>query len=187
MASPAASPLNRGEYIRLKKAVKISMVREYEKILDLGSMEGRLKAFLPDNCDYTGVDLHPKDRAILAHNLEQGLPEEIMKEDFDVVFMNEFIEHIENFKSILRECKEILSDKGRIIITTPSSNRFIIKEDPTHIHCFRRTNMENLARICGLKLTKTVGTYVFLPFLNIYLPTDQTIYSDVMLFRLDKE
>jgi len=180
-----ASSLNCGEYLRLKKAVEISIVDGQEKILDLGSMDGRLKTFLPEDCDYTDVDLYPKDKTILAHNLEKGLPPQLMNSKFDVIFMNEFIEHVENFKSLLLQCKEILSDKGRIIISTPSSNSFIIKEDPTHIHCFRRTNMENLAEICGLKLTKTVGTYVRLPVLNIYIPTHQTVYSDVILYRLE--
>jgi hypothetical protein len=55
----------------------------------------------------------------------------------------------------------------------------------THIHCFRKTNMENLARICGLKVTKIIGSYIFIPIFNLAIPTNQTIYSDVIIYKLE--
>jgi hypothetical protein len=101
--------------------------------------------------------------------------------------MNEFIEHVVNFKTLLTTCRKILSDKGRIIISTPAPSRFIIRGDPTHIHCFRKTNMKNLVKICGLRVTKCVSTYISIPILNKYIPVSQTFYSEVLIYRLELE
>ncbi|MCD6226396.1 MAG: class I SAM-dependent methyltransferase, partial [Candidatus Aenigmarchaeota archaeon] len=163
--------------LRFKKIIKIAQPRTGEKILDLGCYEGTIKSYIPFDVDYTGIDIKKDGKNIIKYDLEKGLPSKIKNKKFDLIFMNEFIEHIENFKTLLLECKKILKKDGRIIISTPSNNRFIIKEEPTHIHCFRKTNMENLARICGLKITKIIGTYIRIPILNIYIPTNQTIYT----------
>jgi len=49
--------------------------------------------------------------------------------------------------------------------------------------------MRNLARICGLKITKITGTYIRFPPLTrhfIFIPTNQTIYSEVLVYRLER-
>jgi len=82
-----------------------------------------LKAFLPPSTSYVGID--KKNGNTIKHDLEMGLPSEIKNETFDVIFMNEFIEHIEHFKTLLMDCRNILSKKGRIIISTSSNNRIL--------------------------------------------------------------
>lgn len=175
--------------IRLAKSAKLANIKDGERILDLGCGNGILIDYLPSGIDYTGVDL------VDGTDLEKGLPSNIKSQKFDVIFMNEFIEHIENFKSILVGCKGILSENSRIIISTPSAHRIIygdifngIGEDNTHIHCFKKSNMRNLARICGYKITKIIGTYIrFPPILKywIAIPTHQTIYTEVLIYRLE--
>jgi 2-polyprenyl-3-methyl-5-hydroxy-6-metoxy-1,4-benzoquinol methylase len=185
---------NKGEAIRLKKSIKLADVRLGEKVLDLGCGDMSLKQMLSPDVNYVGID---KNGGAIEYDLEDGLPKAIKNQKFDIIFMNEFIEHIENFKSILLECKQILTEKGRIIISTPSNNRILygdffngIGEDEGHIHCFRKTNMRNLARLCGLKIKDIKGTYIrFLPFLHTWflIPTNQTIYTEVIVYRLEKE
>ena len=177
--------MNKGEMIRLSKSVKLASVKPHEKVLDLGCGDCKLKKFLPD-VDYLGIDIKKKAKNVIEWDLERGLPPEIRKRKFDIIFMNEFIKHIENFKTLLIQCKNILSKNGRIILSTPSPNRFIIREDPTHIHCFRKTNIINLARICGLKVTKIIGSHIRIPVLHWIIPTNQTFYSDVIIYRLDQ-
>lgn len=139
---------NKGEAIRLKKSIKLADVRLGEKVLDLGCGDMSLKQMLSPDVNYVGID---KNGGAIEYDLEDGLPKAIKNQKFDIIFMNEFIEHIENFKSILLECKQILTEKGRIIISTPSNNRILygdffngIGEDEGHIHCFRKTNMRIL-------------------------------------------
>jgi len=181
--------MTKSAVLRLIKSVQIANVKEHEKILDLGCGHKKLRIFLPYDIDYTGLDL------MRGTDLEKGLPADIKNQTYDVIFMNEFIEHIENFKSLLIECRAILSEHGRIIISTPSAFRLLagdfinaIGEDRTHIHCFKKSNMRNLARICSLRITKIIGTYIRFPPLTkhyIAIPTNQTIYSEGLIYRLE--
>lgn len=175
---------DKGTLIRLKTSVQLAQIKDNESILDLGCGDSYIKNFLPTNTKYTGIDKYTGD---ICHDLGGGLPDEIIDKRYDVIFMNEFIEHIENFVSLLRCCKNCLNSTGRIIISTPSNNRILISEDKTHIHCFRKTNMQNLARKCGLKLEKTIGTYIqLLPIVpySIIIPTKQTVYTEVIIYLL---
>ena len=181
---------------RFSKCIKLAGITGGENILDLGCGDMKLKKYLPSNCKYIGIDYNGKGN--IKHNLEKGLPLEIKDGKFDVIFMLEFIEHIENFKSLLLECREILSSKGRVIISTPHNHRLLISdfttkwigEDKTHIHCFRKSSMLNLAHICGYKITKMIGTGIrFPPFTRKYffvIPTNQTIYGEGIIYRLEK-
>jgi len=176
---------------RFKKIVEIAEVKENEKILDLGcGINQNLKNFLP-KVKYIGVDIKSGD---IKHDLEKSLPKILKKQNFDVIFLNEILEHIENFKSLLSECREILTIKGRVIISTPSNNRILygdffngIGEHLFHIHCFRKTNMRNLARICGFNVDRIIGTTIRIPPIlpkYIVIPTNQTIYTEVIIYRL---
>ncbi|MCK5216379.1 MAG: class I SAM-dependent methyltransferase [Methanosarcinales archaeon] len=175
---------DKGTLIRIKKSVQLAQIKDNESILDLGCGDSYIKNFLPTNTNYTGIDLHIGD---ICHDLECGLPDEIIGNRYDIIFMNEFIEHIENFVSLFQCCKNCLTPTGRIIISTPSNNRILISEDKTHIHCFRMTNMQNLARRCGLNLEQTMGTYIQLfpivPY-SIIISTNQTYYTEVIIYLL---
>jgi 2-polyprenyl-3-methyl-5-hydroxy-6-metoxy-1,4-benzoquinol methylase len=174
----------KAELIRWAKVVSVSEIKKGERVLDLGCGKMMLKRFLPQ-VRYTGIDISG-NKGIIKWDLEKGLPATIRKRRFDVIFMNEFLEHIENFKSLLIQCRKVLAANGRIVISTPSPSRFIFREEPTHIHCFRKTNMANLARICGLKVTRIVGSYIRIPVLHLFIPTSQTLYSDVLIYKLER-
>lgn len=178
---------DKGTQIRIKKCVQLAQIKDNESVLDLGCGDSYIKNYLPKNINYTGIDKYTGD---ICYDLEKGLPNCVFDSRYDVIFMNEFIEHIENFVGLIQSCTGCLTPTGRIIISTPSNNRIVISEDKTHIHCFRKTNMENLARRCGLKLEKTIGTYIrFLsitPY-SIIIPTNQTIYTEVIIYLLVDE
>lgn len=191
------------EKIRFQRAVELAEIQEGDRILDLGCGKTyNLLRFIDHRSIgyYCGIDMEIEDSfyekyELIKWNLENGLSQKVKEKEFDVIFLLEVLEHIENFKTLLKECREILSDKGRIIISTPSANRIVygdifdgIGEDMNHIHCFKKSNMRNLARKCGLKVTKIVGTYVrFPPFFRKYIviPTKQTFYNEVLVYRLD--
>ena len=183
--------MKRGKTIRLEKSIRLANIHADEKVLDLGCGDMSIKKFLPPSCRYLGIDEKGGD---IAHNLERGLPDEIIGSEFDIIFLTEILEHLENFKSLLIECKEALTDNGRIVISTPSNNRILygdffkgIGEDVQHIHSFRKTNMRNLAKVCGLQISKITGTYIRIPPVShkfIIIPTNQTIYTEVMIYAL---
>ncbi len=174
----------KGKEIRMKKTVEAANLKPNDMILDLGAGNNELLDYIKVPVEYIGIDKYIGD---FKYDLEKGLPLGISINKFDVIFMNEFIEHIDNFKSLLIECKAHLKPNGRIIITTPSNNRILVAEDPTHIHCFRKTNIKYLADICHLKVDKITGTYINFPPLSpiqLSLKTNQTIYTEVIIYRL---
>lgn len=176
----------KGKEIRMKKTVDAAKLKEDFNILDLGCGDNELLDYINVQVFYTGYD---KFCGINKYDLEKGLPTDIKNHRYDVIFLNEFIEHIENFKSLLIECRSILKDNGKIIITTPSNNRLLISEDPTHIHCFRKTNIKYLANICDLRVIEITGTYInFPPFspIQITIQTNQTVYTEVIIYTLSK-
>jgi glycosyltransferase involved in cell wall biosynthesis len=167
---------------RLQKSMKLANIQSGERVLDLGCNDSAIKTLFPDDVDYTGVDMNAGD---VQGNLECGIPKELQNNTFDIIFLNEFIEHIENFRSLLIQCRGILSENGRIIISTPSPNRVMFGEDPTHIHCFRKSNMYNLASICGLQIDKIIGTYLGIPYIPI-ISLSQTFLTGVIIYKLTK-
>jgi len=176
----------KGKEIRMKKTVQIANIRKGNHILDLGCGNQDLFEYIDKPVHYIGIDRYIGPN---KYNLENGLPLGISNLKFDVIFMNEFIEHIENFKTLLNQCRNVLRPKGRIIISTPSNNRILLSEDPTHIHCFRKTNIKHLANICNLKVENIEGTYINFPPLSplhFTIETKQTIYTEVIIYRLIK-
>lgn len=168
---------------RMERTVSMAAIAQSDSVLDLGCGDSSIKAILPDGVDYTGVDINMGD---IKHDLEKGIPSELLDYKYNVIFMNEFIEHIENFRSLLIECRGMLADCGRIILSTPSSNRIIFGEDRTHIHCFRKTNMRNLMNICGLKIEDVSGTYLGVPFIPM-IKSNWTGLTGVMIYKLVKD
>ena len=167
---------------RMERSVSMSGVSQGDIVLDIGCGDSSIKTILPQNIDYTGVDINMGD---IKHDLEKGIPLELKGTKFDVIFMNEFIEHIENFRSLLIECRDMLVDGGRIILSTPSSNRIIWGEDRGHIHCFRKTNMRNLMNICGLDIEEVSGTYLGLPFIPV-IKSNWSGLTGVVIYKLVK-
>ncbi len=179
--------------IRLQAPVKWANLKNGDKVLDLGAHDGKILYFISEKIDYTSVDYmetfnayYPErdfPKNVINHNLEKGIPQKLKKQKFDVIFLLEVIEHIENFKTLLLECKKILNPGGRIIITTPTNHRFLIGEDSTHFHCFRKTNFLNLARYLGMNI-KIRGICIKIPFTDLLIPSSQIFYNDLFLVIL---
>lgn len=175
--------------IRFKEAVRLAKIKDGDKILDLGSASNVLLDYIDKEISYTSVDysLTQKDYVSgnevyqkINCNLEKDFPKELEKKKFDKIFLLEILEHIENFKTLLLNCKKILAKNGRIIITIPHNSRYVRKEDPNHFHCFNKKNLINLANWLGLKY-KIQGVHVRIPKLNIFFPSKQTVYNDTLL------
>lgn len=172
--------------------MKEAKLKQGYDVLDLGSGGNILVNYLDQNLNYTSVDYFEtrknyvnskEDVKRINHNLEKGLPNELKDRKFDVIFILEFIEHIENFRSLLLECKKILKPNGEIIITTPTNHRFLIGEDKTHIHCFRKTNIRNLANMLNMNCS-IKGVFIKIPKINLFIPSKQLFYNEMFLIKL---
>jgi 2-polyprenyl-3-methyl-5-hydroxy-6-metoxy-1,4-benzoquinol methylase len=115
-------------YLRRRR---MEPVRPYLKgnILDIGCGTGELVHFVDEDQRYCGIDsntwLVRKLRETYPQHAfyDKNLDEEPLNlgEKFDTITLVAVIEHLYNPRNLLRQCKNLLSDKGHIVITTPTA------------------------------------------------------------------
>lgn len=137
------------------------------KILDIGFGNGQLLLALKTlgykklyGCDFTDTmfsELKNEDIALKAINIEENFP---FDESFDLIIMNNVIEHFLNPASVLKKCKEHLNKNGKIILITPNSNALEFSvfgkywagfHAPRHIFLFNSENIQTLSKNLGFK------------------------------------
>ncbi len=92
--------------------------------------------------------------------------------EFTVIHAGDIIEHIVNIQQFVEECRRVLSDKGRIIVTTPNAvsikNRLFTLagmgahpwwevEADTHIHFFTHETLQLYMEHYGFRTTHLIG------------------------------
>lgn len=109
-------------YLRAKNALKY--IRQDETVLDLGAGDQYIKKYLPY---YTGLDI--KD----GFNIEKDM-EQLKSNSYDVVIALAVIEHINNWRNMLKNCCRIA--RKRVILTTPfrKAEKFIVLYSPHVVH-----------------------------------------------------
>lgn len=96
-----------------------SYLKDGERVLDVGAsdrqLEGRIKEYHPHTL-YKSLDIDP------AYPHDYSSFEEI-KENFDMVFLVEVIEHLdpEEGRAMVKNVYRILNPGGRVILTTPNT------------------------------------------------------------------
>lgn len=132
------------------------------RILEIGFGNGQLLLALKEKgyenlygCDFTDrVFSNLKDKGIklAVSNIEESFP---FNEKFNLVIMNNVIEHFLDPLKVLETCKQYLSQEGKIILITPNSNalEFLIFKKywagfhaPRHIFIFNDKNIKLLGK-----------------------------------------
>lgn len=100
-----------------------------KRILDIGCGNGLLIPFLPESVSYVGVDINQevldwlkKKYPRLTFSVCEAGKNPLPSGPFDIVTLAGFIEHIEPalYFPLLKNIKEVLSEDGLIILTTPT-------------------------------------------------------------------
>ncbi|MHA1728872.1 MAG: class I SAM-dependent methyltransferase [Promethearchaeota archaeon] len=98
-----------------------------KKILDLGCGKNKVKNSIGFDCiDLDGVDI--------VGDLLEPLPFE--NSEFDVVYLDNVLEHFDDITGILKEVHRITKPTGRILIMVPYYNSPLAFMDPTHKRAF---------------------------------------------------
>lgn len=93
------------------------IIPENRKILDLGCGCGNLsKKLLEQKGKVTSVDIEKNYKHTRIRNLNNDFN---LEDKYDFILALELIEHLENPRHFLRQCKKLINKNGQIIISTP--------------------------------------------------------------------
>jgi len=98
------------------------------KILDVGCGTAKVKGSIGiDKVDLPGVDV--------VHNLNE-FPWPFKDENFDEIYMNDIIEHLDDTIKVMEECHRLLKLGGKLHIRVVYWNHRYSFSDPTHVKFF---------------------------------------------------
>ena len=146
------------------------------RILDCGCNTGRGGRILQEtlsSAELYGIDLVPEriDQIPdgiyrhLAATSSVSLPYE--PGFFDAIVAGEFVEHVSDpdLLATLHEFRRVLKPKGRILMTTPNPDSYLVAlgrtnifDDPAHVNIMSPRLLKEKLATCGLNLSKVVGS-----------------------------
>jgi 2-polyprenyl-3-methyl-5-hydroxy-6-metoxy-1,4-benzoquinol methylase len=140
------------------------------RVLDVGCFEGRLLDEIGGQKPWIARGLEPNERAVevarsKGHLVWHGRVEratELIPPDmqFDVIFMGQSIEHVEDPVLVLRRLRMLLAPGGALVVSTPNLDSRQIDwfgptwahwHPPYHRHIFSRQGLVALARQSGMQ------------------------------------
>jgi predicted SAM-dependent methyltransferase len=144
--------------LRKRFPLMVEMIRDGEKVLDIGasnrSLEARLKRRFP-NLIYKSMDID-REQFHDYYSLEE------IQESFDMVFLFEVIEHLELEEGIrfLRWVYDLLLPGGRLILTTPNVfNPTRFWRDATHKVAYCYDDLAGILLIHRFQIRAMYRTY----------------------------
>jgi methionine biosynthesis protein MetW len=175
------NPLDKLVHVgRLKTIVKEMPSGKGLKVLDAGCGEGHLLEMLHEknkSNKYYGIDItdialkKAKKRCPFAKIQKMDLSKiKYADASFDVITCTEVLEHVYEYKDVLKEFRRILKKDGHLIITFPNETlwtfgRFILGRRPIkvpdHVNSFTPSRMRSSAK---LQLVSQVNIPFRLPF-----------------------
>ena len=146
------------------------------KILDLGCSSGLLAERLEEMGHHvTGVDLNEfpeaarRMHAFYRADLSQGIPPEVGS-GFDLILMADVLEHLPDPGSLLRQCRDLLTPDGSIMLCVPNIGHWYPRTratlgifdydqrgilDATHLRFFTRRSIRKMVERNGYAVRRT--------------------------------
>ena len=91
-----------------------------------------------------GVDMSEGTEADIVHDLDV-FPYPLDDDSFDVVLLQDVIEHIRDLYGLMTELHRVLRSGGRVLLRTPHFSSLLAYSDPTHVHQLSLLAIEGLA------------------------------------------
>lgn len=146
--------------LRLEEYRAFSGITLSGRVLDLGGdRKSNYLTIFNGEFKTTTVNYNTEIKPDIIHDLEQSLP--IAGESFDHVLLINVLEHIFEYRALLREATRVLSSGGSIIVVAPFL--FPIHPSPKDYHRFTADTLRREMEILGLKEISVIalGTGVF--------------------------
>ena len=122
-------------------------------MLDLACGDGFLSRFLPEGCEYYGVDvLTPTDPSVFTQFMSidligEDVPDRILSwlggKPVDVITCAAFLEHIPDQAEFLRSCRPLLRPGGQLVGTTPHPRGRRVHDNLARIYLCSRAGADD--------------------------------------------
>ncbi len=166
---------------RLKKIMSLIPKRKNIKILDAGCGEGQLLSMISKKFGSLNLKLYGTDITTISlksakkriKNTKFSLQDlrnlDYKDEFFDIIICTEVIEHIPEYKKVLKELKRVLKKVGTLIISFPNEflwtiSRFFLRRkpirEPGHVNSF---SPKKIIKEVNLKVKKRINIPFELP------------------------
>ena len=153
---------------------------DYSRILEIGCYDGTFRQYLNKPCEYWGVEPLKEVADIAKTKMDKVLVDfydrvanEIPDNYFDLIVVNDVIEHIENPWAFLQSIKKKMTANASIVLSIPNVRYYSnLKEllylkdweykdagilDITHLRFFTEKSIVRLLNECGFKIEKMEG------------------------------
>ena len=123
-------------------------------VLDVGAGRGDFKELFTRHA-YLGLDVYPYPELDLAVDLITTCP--FKDNSFDLVVLANVIEHVYEYRSLVKQCASLLKPGGRLLITVP----FLLKlhQEPVDFQRYTRYSLIQMAEENGLAVEQLDGYY----------------------------
>jgi 2-polyprenyl-3-methyl-5-hydroxy-6-metoxy-1,4-benzoquinol methylase len=120
-ANPGAGVSSSDHFQKVIIGLVTRHLAKNSKVLDLGAGSGLFSALLTQNgYEVTSADLFPERCSVPCLDVDLNTDfSASFANDFDAICCLETIEHVENPRSLLRQCNKILKPGGMLFISTP--------------------------------------------------------------------
>ena len=163
----------------------LKKIKKESTILEFGCATGRMTKYMKENldCKVYIVEYERDAYDVAAHFAVDGVCDDILKFTwvtqfknikFDAIIFADVLEHLSRPEDVLKQCKNLLADDGKIYISIPNitHNDVLLNAindefnytkvgllDDTHIHFWGLKNLYKLAENNGLYVEKIEATY----------------------------
>jgi SAM-dependent methyltransferase len=91
--------------------------------------------------EVVGVDVSPRSQADVIHDLDR-FPYPLPSDAFDLIVMQDILEHLQDVPGTLREVHRVARDGARVRIRTPHYSSWYAYGDPTHRRAFSAFSLD---------------------------------------------
>lgn len=161
-----------------KEILKLLKIKNKDQVLEIGCGFGVLLNKIP-SMNKKGIEIsqialrecQKRGLTVVKADAEKGIP--LKANTFDIVILNEVIEHFKNPKFVLDECFRVLRKKGRLVITTPVYHLLTKKMAGKESHFSEMTvcQIQTLINKTGFKILnhEVSGIFFLYPILELFL------------------
>lgn len=135
--------------------------------LDIGAGVGNFLSQLPTVWTGCAVEGSETTRAILrekGHTVFDSLEQAAGKKPFQLISMFQVLEHIADFGPVLRQCRQLIGERGLLAISVPDGKAMIAQEratgcadmPPNHINKWTPQSLATALGAAGFKVEQVV-------------------------------